>query len=179
MNVNIKPLGNVQVAAPCSIIDLILQVKPEELNNFCAAKIDGNVVDLRDIIEKDCDIELLDKEAPESLAILRHTTAHIMAEAVKHLYPEAKLTIGPSTDKGFFYDFDFRPFNREDLDAIEKEMKSIIKKATRLEATKPALSSRRRTSPINLNSLMPSLPTPASPSTARTTSSTSARVPIC
>ncbi len=133
MNVNIKPLGSVQMAAPSSIIDMILQLKPEELNNFCAAKIDGNVVDLRDIIEKDCDIELLDKEAPESLAILRHTTAHIMAEAVKHLYPEAKLTIGPSTDKGFFYDFDFRPFNREDLDAIEKEMKSIIKKATRLE----------------------------------------------
>ena len=133
MNVNIKPLGMIQVAEPCSIIDMILKLKPEELNNYCAAKIDGNVVDLRDVIEKDCEIELLDKDAPESLAILRHTTAHIMAEAVKHLYPEAKLTIGPSTDKGFFYDFDFRPFNREDLDAIEKEMKSIIKKATRLE----------------------------------------------
>ena len=133
MNVNIKQLGNVQADAPCSIIDLILKVKPEELNNFCGAKIDGNVVDLRDVIEHDCEIELLDKDAPESLAILRHTTAHIMAEAVKHLFPEAKITIGPATDKGFFYDFDYRPFNREDLDAIEKEMKSIIKKATRLE----------------------------------------------
>ena len=133
MNINIKPLGVYQEASPCSIIDMILKLKPEELNNYCAAKINGNVVDLRDVIENDCDIELLDKDAPESLAILRHTTAHIMAEAVKHLYPEAKLTIGPSTDKGFFYDFDFRPFNREDLDAIEKEMKSIIKKATRLE----------------------------------------------
>ena len=121
MNVNIKPLGNVQMEAPSSIIDMILKLKPEELNNYCAAKIDGNVVDLRDVIENDCEIELLDKTAPESLAILRHTTAHIMAEAVKHLYPEAKLTIGPSTDKGFFYDFDFRPFNREDLDAIEKD----------------------------------------------------------
>ena len=131
MNVNIKQLGLVEVASPCSIIDLILQKKPEMLNEFCAAKIDGNVVDLRDVVEKDCEIELLDKTAPESLPILRHTTAHIMAEAVKHLFPEAKLTIGPSTDKGFFYDFDFRPFNREDLDAIEKEMKSIIKKATR------------------------------------------------
>ena len=133
MNVNIKPLGTIQEASPCSIIDMILKLKPEELNNYCAAKINGNVVDLRDVIEEDCEIELLDKDAPESLPILRHTTAHIMAEAVKHLYPEAKLTIGPSTDKGFFYDFDFRPFNREDLDAIEKEMKSIIKKATRLE----------------------------------------------
>ena len=130
MKVTIKQLGSLEVAEPRSIIDLILQIKPEELNNFCAAKIDGNVVDLRDVIAEDCEIELLDKSAPESLAILRHTTAHIMAEAVKHLFPEAKLTIGPSTDKGFFYDFDFRPFNREDLDAIEKEMKSIIKKAT-------------------------------------------------
>ena len=133
MKVNIKQLGLVEVASPCSIIDLILQKKPEDLNNYCAAKIDGQVVDLRDVIEHDCEIELLDKTAPESLAVLRHTTAHIMAEAVKHLFPEAKITIGPATDKGFFYDFDFRPFNREDLDAIEKEMKSIIKKATRLE----------------------------------------------
>ena len=133
MKLNVKQLGLLEVASPCSIIDIILQNKPEDLNNYCAAKIDGNVVDLRDVVDKDCEIELLDKTAPESLPILRHTTAHIMAEAVKHLYPEAKLTIGPSTDKGFFYDFDFRPFNREDLDAIEKEMKSIIKKATRLE----------------------------------------------
>ena len=133
MNITVNPLGNVQVAEPCSIIDLILKIKPEELNNFCGAKIDGKVVDLRDVVDNDCVIELLDKSNPESLDILRHTTAHIMAEAVKHLYPEAKITIGPATDKGFFYDFDFRPFNREDLDAIEKEMKSIIKKATRLE----------------------------------------------
>ena len=80
MNVTIKQLGLVEAAAPCSIIDLILQVKPEELNNYCAAKIDGKVVDLRDVVENDCEIELLDKNSPESLPILRHTTAHIMAD---------------------------------------------------------------------------------------------------
>lgn len=133
MEVIIKQLGTVKLDSPCSIIDLILQIKPDELNNYCAAKVDGQVVDLRDIVENDCEIELMDRTSPESLLILRHTTAHIMAEAVKHLFPDAKLTIGPSTDKGFFYDFDYRPFNREDLDAIEKEMKSIIKKATRIE----------------------------------------------
>ena len=133
MEINLKKLGQVSVEAPCSIIDLILRVNPEVLNTFCAARIDGKVVDLRDTVSSSCEIELLDKDAPESLAILRHTTAHIMAEAVKHLHPEAKLTIGPSTDKGFFYDFECAPFNRADLDAIEKEMKSIIKKATRLE----------------------------------------------
>ena len=76
MNITVNPLGNVQVAEPCSIIDLILKIKPEELNNFCGAKIDGKVVDLRDVVDNDCVIELLDKSNPESLDILRHTTAH-------------------------------------------------------------------------------------------------------
>lgn len=133
MNVNLIGLGMVNADAPCSIIDLILKAKPEALNGFCAARLNGKVIDLRDVIDSDCDIELLTPEAPESLAILRHTTAHIMAEAVKHLFPDALPTIGPATDKGFFYDFDHAPFDRANLDAIEKEMKSIIKKATRLE----------------------------------------------
>lgn len=115
------------------IIKLIVSVNPKLLNNACVAKIDGNLVDLRTTVERECEIDVLGVESKESLSVLRHTTAHIMAEAVKHLYPEAKLTIGPSTDKGFFYDFDCKPFNREDLDAIEKEMKSIIKKDVRIE----------------------------------------------
>ena len=184
MKMNVKPLGMLEVAEPCSIIDLILQNKPEDLNNYCAAKINGNVVDLRDVVSEDCEIELLDKNTPESLPILRHTTAHIMAEAVKHLFPEAKLTIGPSTDKGFFYDFDFRPFNREDLDAIEKEMKSIIKKATRLERQIVSRDEARKIfeekqEPYKLELLDAIAPTPASPSTARTTSWTSARARTC
>lgn len=133
MNISLKPLGDISVSTPTSIIDLILQIKPGELNNFCAAKVNGNLVDLRKIINDDCEIELLDIHAPESLQVLRHTTAHILAEAVKHLFPEAKLTIGPATDKGYFYDFESSSFNRKDLDMIEKEMKSIIKKATRIE----------------------------------------------
>lgn len=133
MNVVFKNLGEIKESAPCSIIDMILKRDPDNLDNYCVARIGDRIVDLREVIDEDCEIELLDKTAPESLAILRHTTAHIMAEAVKHLFPDAKLTIGPTTDKGFFYDFDHKPFNREDLDAIEKEMKSIIKKATRID----------------------------------------------
>jgi len=135
MNVNVKNFGMVSPQEPCSIIDIIKMVNPEGLNNYCAAKI-GNettLTDLRTTIDTDCDIELLDTSCKECLSVLRHTTAHIMAEAVQNLFPEAKVTIGPATDNGFFYDFDFRPFSREDLDAIEKEMKSIIKRATRLE----------------------------------------------
>lgn len=115
------------------IIKLIVSINPKLLSNACVAKIDGNLVDLRTTVEGECEIDVLGVESKESLSVLRHTTAHIMAEAVKHLYPEAKLTIGPSTDKGFFYDFDCKPFNREDLDAIEKEMRSIIKKDVRIE----------------------------------------------
>ncbi len=115
------------------IIKLIVSVNPKLLSNACVAKIDNNLVDLRTTVDRDCKIDVLGIESKESLSVLRHTTAHIMAEAVTHLYPEAKLTIGPSTDKGFFYDFDCKPFNREDLDAIEKEMKSIIKKDVRIE----------------------------------------------
>ena len=69
MNVNIKPLGMFQSEAPSSIIDMILKLKPEELNNYCAAKIDGNVVDLRDVVEADCEIELLDKTSAIPLPI--------------------------------------------------------------------------------------------------------------
>ena len=112
MNISLKPLGDISVSTPTSIIDLILQIKPGELNNFCAAKVNGNLVDLREIINDDCEIELLDIHAPESLQVLRHTTAHILAEAVKHLFPEAKLTNGPATDKGNFYDFESSSFNR-------------------------------------------------------------------
>ena len=135
MKVNVKNFGVVSPEQPCSIIDIIKMVNPDGLNNYCAAKINNNpeLTDLRTTIATDCDIELLDTTNKECLSVLRHTTAHIMAEAVQNLFPEAKITIGPATENGFFYDFDFRPFSREDLDAVEKEMKSIIKKATRLE----------------------------------------------
>ena len=135
MKVNVKNFGEVSLQEPCSIIDIIKMVNPDGLNNYCAAKINNEptLVDLRTTVTADCDIELLDTSNKECLSVLRHTTAHIMAEAVQNLFPEAKITIGPATDNGFFYDFDFRPFSREDLDAVEKEMKSIIKRATRLE----------------------------------------------
>ena len=135
MKVNVKNFGEVSIEQPCSIIDIIKMVNPEGLNNYCVARInnESKLIDLRTTITTDCDIELLDTSRKECLEVLRHTTAHIMAEAVQNLFPEAKVTIGPATENGYFYDFDFRPFTREDLDAIEKEMKSIIKKATRLE----------------------------------------------
>ncbi len=93
----------------------------------CAGEMDGEVVDLRTIIDKDCTLNILTANDAEGLRVVRHTCSHVMAEAVKRLFPEAKLAIGPSIDTGYYYDFEHEPFSREDLDKIEAEMKKIIK----------------------------------------------------
>lgn len=99
----------------------------------CVAEIDGKVVDLRTIVDKDCELNILTFDSEAGKKAYRHTCAHVMAEAVKNLYPNAKLTIGPAIDNGFYYDFDMPSLTREDLDNIEKEMKKIIKKGDKLE----------------------------------------------
>ena len=98
----------------------------------CAGKLNGETVDLRTEVREDAQLEILTLKDKEGLSTLRHTTSHVLAQAVKNLYPEAKLAIGPSIDEGFYYDFESQSFSREDLDAIEKEMKSIIKKGASL-----------------------------------------------
>ena len=80
------------------------------------------------------DGNIIEGESAEGLKVIRHTCSHVLAEAVKRLYPEAKLAIGPAIDDGFYYDFDVaNPFSREDLDALEAEMKKIIKEGNKLE----------------------------------------------
>ncbi len=99
----------------------------------CAGEIDGEVVDLRTIIEKDCALNILTASDPEGLRVVRHTCSHVMAEAVKRVFPDAKLAIGPAIDTGYYYDFEHASFSREDLDKIEAEMKKIIKEGNKLE----------------------------------------------
>ena len=99
----------------------------------CCAKVNGQVTDLRTVISQDCELAICTADDPEGLAAIRHTASHVLAEAVKKLFPEAKLAIGPSIDTGFYYDFDHAPFSREDLDALEAEMKKIIKNGAKLE----------------------------------------------
>lgn len=104
----------------------------------CAGEVDGEVQDLRTVLDHDCALNILTAGDEKGLAALRHTASHVLAEAVKSLYPEAKLAIGPSIDTGFYYDFEHEPFSQEDLEEIEREMKRIIKKGARLERfTKP------------------------------------------
>ena len=90
----------------------------------CACKIDGVVADLRTALEKDCELEILTFDDADGKWALRHTASHILAQAVKRLFPDAKLAIGPAIDNGFYYDFDVDvPFTPEILEKIEAEMK--------------------------------------------------------
>ena len=99
-------------------------------NPAVAAKVDGELVDLSRSLEHDCTLEPLEQNSEEALEILRHTASHVMAQAVQSLYPEAKITIGPAIENGFYYDFDCPDtFSVEDLPRIEAKMEEIIKLA--------------------------------------------------
>lgn len=99
----------------------------------CAGEVNGNIVDLRTVLEEDCELNIVTVNDPEGLKVIRHTASHVLAQAVKRLYPEAKVTIGPAIEDGFYYDFDAEPFSREDLDKLEAEMKKIIKEGNELK----------------------------------------------
>ena len=98
----------------------------------CAGELNGKVVDLRTTVDQDCSLNIVTFNDDAGKAAYRHTTSHVLAQAVKRLYPEAKLAIGPSIDTGFYYDFDIAPFDRTALDALEAEMKKIIKEGAEL-----------------------------------------------
>ncbi len=99
----------------------------------CAGEVNGKVVDLRTELTEDCSLNILTANDKEGLQVIRHTASHVLAEAVKRLYPNAKMAIGPSIENGYYYDFDHTPFSREDLDKLEAEMKKIIKEGKKLE----------------------------------------------
>lgn len=102
--------------------------------SVCCARIDGEVVDLRTELTDDCKLELLTFDDPDGKKAFWHTASHVLAQAVKRLYPNAKCAIGPAVDSGFYYDFDVeKPFSAEDLEKIKAEMKKIVKSGVELE----------------------------------------------
>ena len=102
--------------------------------SVCCARVDGNVVDLRTPITKDCRVDLLTFDEPDGKKAFWHTASHILAQAVKRLYPNAKCAIGPAVDNGFYYDFEVeKPFSAEDLEKIKAEMKKIVKSGIEIE----------------------------------------------
>ena len=133
MVIKLKDGSTKEYAQPMSVIDIAADISEGLARMACAGEVDGKVVDLRTIVDKDCELSILTFQDEGGKAAYRHTTSHVLAEAVKRLYPQVKLAIGPSIDTGFYYDFDIESFTREDLDAIEKEMKKIIKEGAKLE----------------------------------------------
>ncbi len=116
-----------------SVIEIAADLSEGLARVACAGEVDGQVVDLRTVIDKDCTLNILTANDEAGLRTIRHSASHVLAEAVKRLYPNAKLTIGPSIDEGFYYDFEAEPFSREDLDKLEAEMKKIIKEGNKFE----------------------------------------------
>ena len=133
MIVTLKDGSKKEYAESKSVYEIALDISEGLARAACAGEVNGEVVDLRTQVSEDCELNILTANDEKGLAALRHTASHVLAEAVKNLYPEAKLAIGPSIDTGFYYDFDHESFSREELDALEKEMKKIIKKGAKIE----------------------------------------------
>ncbi|MBR6401073.1 MAG: threonine--tRNA ligase [Firmicutes bacterium] len=133
INVTLKDGSSKQYDSGITVLDIAKDLSEGLARNACCGKINGKVVDLRKPVTEDCELEICTFDSPEGKRAFRHTASHIMAQAVKRLYPEAKLAIGPATDDGFYYDFDRAPFTQEEFAEIEKEMKKIVKENIPLE----------------------------------------------
>ena len=134
INIELKDGSKRQVEKGSSILEIARQISEGLARNATAGRVDGKVEDLRFPINKDCKLEILTFDDEDGKKAYWHTSSHIMAQAIKRLYPEIKLAIGPSIDNGFYYDFDTeKPFTPEMLEAIEKEMKKIIKEDLPIE----------------------------------------------
>lgn len=127
MKITLKDGSVKEYSEAKSVYDIAKDISEGLARVACAGEVDGEIADLRTIVDRDCELNIVTAGDPEGLRVIRHTASHILAEAVKRLYPEAKVTIGPAIDDGFYYDFDAEPFSREDLDKLEAEMKKIIK----------------------------------------------------
>ncbi len=133
MKITLKDGTIKEYAEKKSVYDIALDISEGLARMATAGEVNGEVVDLRTIVDEDCELSILTANDEKGLAALRHTASHVLAQAVKNLYPEAKVAIGPSIENGFYYDFEHAPFSQEDLGVIEKEMKKIIKAGNRLE----------------------------------------------
>ena len=132
MIITLKDGSTKEYAEAMSVYDIARDISDGLSRAACVGEVDGKVVDLRTIVDRDASVNILTFDSDEGKKAYRHTCSHVLAEAVKHLYPDAKLTIGPAIADGFYYDFDMPSLDRAALDEIEKEMKKIIKKGDRL-----------------------------------------------
>ena len=134
MIITLKDGSTKEYSEPKSIIEIATDISEGLARMACAGEVNGEVEDLRTVIDKDCNLSILTFNDEGGKAAFRHTTSHIMAQAIKRLYPDTKLAIGPSIADGFYYDVDRdTPLTSEDLEKIEAEMKKIVKEDLKLE----------------------------------------------
>ena len=134
MKITLKDGSVKEYAQAMSVIDVAKDLSEGLARVACAGEVDGEVVDLRTVLEQDCELNILTAKDEKGLAALRHTASHVMAQAVKRLYPNTKLAIGPSIADGFYYDMEFEaPLTSDDFGKIEAEMKKIIKEDLKIE----------------------------------------------
>ena len=133
MKITLKDGSVKEYESKKSIIDIAKDISEGLARNVVAGEVNGVMHDLRDEIDSDCELNLITLKDREALSVIRHSASHVLAEAVKRVFPDAKLAIGPSIAEGFYYDFDHEPFSREDLDKLEAEMKKIIKEGAHIE----------------------------------------------
>ncbi len=135
-------------------MDVAMMIGERLANDAVACKIDGKTTDLTTKLTKDAKIEILTFKDPEGREVFRHSASHVLAHAVKRVFPKTKLTIGPAVDDGFYYDFDVdKPFTTEDLSRIEEEMKKIVKDKIvfeRLDAEKGKAKEMQKDEPYKL-----------------------------
>ncbi|MCQ2387169.1 MAG: threonine--tRNA ligase [Clostridia bacterium] len=128
MKITLKDGSALEYSSPISVGEVAKNISEGLFRNAVCAKVDGVLVDLSTILDKDCDLQIITLKDKEGLDVYRHTTSHVLAQAIKNIFPTSKLAIGPVVENGFYYDIEFKtPISRDDLSKIENEMKNIIK----------------------------------------------------
>ncbi|WP_180269232.1 threonine--tRNA ligase [Clostridium cadaveris] len=134
INITLKDGSKIQVESGSTAYDVAVKISQGLAKKALGARVNGESIDLMKKLDTDCELEILTFDDEDGRWDLRHTASHILAQAVKKIYPNAKLAIGPAIDNGFYYDFDLEtPFTPEDLEKIEKEMEKIVKEKITIE----------------------------------------------
>ena len=133
MKITLKDGSVKEYSEAKSVYDIAADISSGLARVACAGEVNGEIVDLRTVIDSDCELNIVTASDPEGLKVIRHTASHVLAQAVKRLFPDAKIAIGPAIEDGFYYDFEAEPFSRETLDKLEAEMKNIIKEGHELK----------------------------------------------
>ena len=133
MKVTLKDGSVKEYDSKKSIIDIAKDISEGLARSVVAGEVNGVMHDLRDEIDSDCELNLITLKDEKGLSVIRHTAPHVLAQAVKRVFPQSKLAIGPSIAEGFYHDSEHEPFSRDDLDKLEAEMKKIIKEGEAIE----------------------------------------------